>query len=284
MLKILVLVLCVVFTAHGRPGGRSFQPVLHQNGPNPVIVGGSNANYGDFPYVVSIQYDSATTGWGHFCAGILYKNRYVISTAHCIDNKQVNNVRVVVGAILLQGDANAQIVAVSNYTTHPGYEVVTGLPNDLAILKLANTVATGGTAQNAVLPPDDSNLFLQTTCYFCGWGQTSPTDSTLPQNLQQIQLPTISNAQCADELTGFDNAAIFDTHICTLSPNRDAGPCDADAGSPLTCCRSETDCGVKYVSGLLSYFITISGECSVRDPSVHVRLSKFLAWIESNTP
>jgi secreted trypsin-like serine protease len=272
MLKILVLVLCEVFIAHGRPG------------PSPFIVGGSDANYGDFPYVVSVQYNSATTGWGHFCAGILYKNRYAITTAHCIENKQVNNVRVVIGAIWLENDANRQEVLVSNYTTHPDYEVITGLPNDLCILKLANTVATGGTAANAVLPPDDSNLFLQTSCSFCGWGQTSPANSALPQVLQQIQLPTISNAQCADQLTGFDNAAIFDTHICTQAPTQDAGPCDGDAGSPLTCCRSEGDCAVKYVVGVLSYFITISGECSVRDPSVHVRLSKYLSWIEATTP
>jgi secreted trypsin-like serine protease len=234
--------------------------------------------------MVSIQYNSATSGWGHFCGGALYNYRYVITTAHCLDNKPVENLRVVAGTILLEGDVNRQEILITEYTLHPDYAVVTGIPNDIAIANLATNVVTGGTAQNAVLPPDDSNLFLQSQCFLSGWGQTVQDDTTLPQVLQELQTPVIDNANCADQLTGFDNAAIFDFHICTQSPNLDAGPCDADAGSPLTCCRSDGDCAVRYVVGLTSYFITISGECSVREPAVSVRTSKYLDWIRANTP
>jgi secreted trypsin-like serine protease len=282
MLTILILVLCEVFTAHGRPG--SLQRVQRSNGASPTIIGGSDASSGEYPYMLSIQYNSATTGWGHFCGGALYNYRYAITTAHCLDNKPADNLRVVAGAVLLVGDVNSQEILITGYTLHPNYAVDTGLPNDIAIANLAFNVVTGGSAQNAVLPPDDSNIFLQSNCFLSGWGQTVQDDTTLPQVLQELQTPVIDNGNCAEQLTGFDNAAIFDTHICTQSPNLDAGPCDADAGSPLTCCRSETDCAVRYVAGILSHFVTISGECSVREPAVSVRISKFLTWIRDTTP
>jgi trypsin len=254
------------------------------SGPSAHLIGGTSAAAGEYPYIVSIQYNSATAGWGHFCGGILYKSGYAITTAHCIDNKQLSNVRVVAGIVNLQGDPNEQIRSVLSYKLHPDYAVSTGLPNDIAILTVDSPFTLNAFTQNAVLPPDDSNLFIQNNCNLAGWGQTIPDDSTLPQVLQKLQTPVITNEVCASEVVGLDNAAIFDSHICTESPNLDTGSCDADNGSPLTCCQSDADCSVKYVAGITSYFITISGGCSTRYPSVHVRLSKFLSWIASETP
>lgn len=284
MLKILALVLCGVFVAHGRPEAGSFQRLQQMNGPSPHVIGGTPAATGEFPYAVSIQYDSATTGWGHFCGGVLYRDRYVISTAHCIDNKQTTNMRVVAGVVNLQDTVNSQIISISSYITHPGYSVVTGLPNDIAVITLTNPITTGGSAQNAPLPADDGNLYIQDDCSLVGWGQTEPSNNVLPDILHKLTTPVINNANCSDEMGGLDNAAIFDTHICTQATNLDTGSCDADTGSPLTCCRSETDCTQKFVVGITSYFITISGACSTRYPSVHVRTSKFKTWIDANTP
>ena len=54
---------------------------------------------------------------------------------------------------------------------HPDYDVITGLPNDIAIMTLANPITTS-TAANAVFPPDDNNLYIQSNCYLAGWGHT----------------------------------------------------------------------------------------------------------------
>lgn len=284
-MKILVFVLCGVFVAHGKPHvASSSQRVQQPNEIAPAIIGGSNAGSGEYPYMLTIQFLSATTGWGHFCGGFLYRNRYCVTTAHCVDNKPATSLRVIAGAVLLENDPSGQASDIASILTHPDYSISTGLPNDVAILTLVTPITTGGTAQNAILPPDDSSIFFQTNCFFCGWGQTDPGSSTLPSTLQHLQIATMSNEQCAADLVGFDNALIFDTSICTLSSSGISGPCDADNGSPLTCCRSETDCTGRYVVGVLSYFVTVQGACQVDKPAVHVRLSKFLTWINDNTP
>lgn len=44
--------------------------------------------------------------------------------------------------------------------------------------------------------------------------------------LQKLQTPVINNAECAIDLSEYDNAAIFDTHICSQSINLDSGACE----------------------------------------------------------
>jgi trypsin len=55
------------------------------------IVGGEDAVEGDFPYIVSLQYENAGR---HFCGGSLLDSTTVMTAAHCIVGKVSRHIKV----------------------------------------------------------------------------------------------------------------------------------------------------------------------------------------------
>lgn len=49
--------------------------------PNNRVVGGSDANHGDFPFIVSLRASSTNS---HFCGGSLITPKTVLTAAHCV--------------------------------------------------------------------------------------------------------------------------------------------------------------------------------------------------------
>lgn len=47
--------------------------------PQPRIVGGSNANNGQFPHQISLR-----IGESHICGGSIISQNYVVTAAHCV--------------------------------------------------------------------------------------------------------------------------------------------------------------------------------------------------------
>lgn len=43
------------------------------------VVGGQNADKGEFPWLVSI-----TRRGGHFCGGTIINNRFILTAGHCL--------------------------------------------------------------------------------------------------------------------------------------------------------------------------------------------------------
>ena len=66
----------------------------------------------------------------------------------------------------------------------------------------------------------------------------APIGSTVSPILKVVQTPVISNGDCASDLSGYDNAAVFDTHICARSLNLDSGACEVRGKSV---CLSTTE-------------------------------------------
>lgn len=52
------------------------------------IVGGKNANPGEWPWQVNIDYKYNTGNPGHHCGGTLITKEWVLSAAHCFYNDQ----------------------------------------------------------------------------------------------------------------------------------------------------------------------------------------------------
>lgn len=44
------------------------------------IIGGSNTNIANYPYLVSLQYDGS-----HYCGGVFIKAQYILTAAHCLE-------------------------------------------------------------------------------------------------------------------------------------------------------------------------------------------------------
>ena len=73
------------------------------------------------------------------------------------------------------------------------------MDNDIVILKLKTALTFNDNVQPACLPA--STFAPDTTgqkCYVSGWGTLSSGAGSLPQALQYVDVPMITNAKCND--------------------------------------------------------------------------------------
>jgi secreted trypsin-like serine protease len=241
----------------------------------PYVIGGSNANPGEFPWQLSQQRNSGS--WSHSCGASLLSSRYGLSAAHCVDGVLSSNIRVIAGLHDRSDTAGTQTANVASYVMHESYG--SGLPsysNDIAILTFATNINIGGNVQAATLPANNNNDYAGTTCQISGWGRTDGTNN-LPNILQKASLPVISTATCSNEMSGVGGANIWDNHICVQDPTGNSGACNGDSGGPLNCPGA--------VAGVTSWVVSSGlGNCLPEYPSVYTRTSAYLGWIATNTP
>lgn len=108
------------------------------------IVGGSNANLGQFPYQVSLR----TAANFHFCGGSIINNRWVLSAAHCTIGRAQNSVRVVVGTVLLNSGGQTHVS--SRIVNHPSYNANT-IANDVSVVQTATVIGFNTNVQAITL-------------------------------------------------------------------------------------------------------------------------------------
>lgn len=91
----------------------------------------------------------------------------------------------------------------------------------------------------------------------------------LPNNLQIIQLETLSNDECRSSLTTESSEFIFDSTLCTFT-QAGQGTCSGDSGGPLSVGGQ--------VIGVASWVIPT---CASGWPDAFARVSYFRTWIEN---
>lgn len=213
----------------------SIQLVIAQSEINKRIINGSPSAEGAWPWVVSLftkNGDPANPSSGHFCGGALIAPQYVLTAAHCVDNKSPDKLEVVIGRTKLSSNSGIRSL-VSGVIVHPKWDV-NSVRFDFALLKLNQPV------NSAVLPlvgPGDEALWQPGSAQakILGWGYISSFNSIIPDNLQEANIPIVSDQICLDTLGINFSAASM---ICggTLStPGKVNGvdSCNGDSGGPL---------------------------------------------------
>ncbi|KAL4970115.1 serine protease [Aspergillus stella-maris] len=202
---------------------------------NEDIVGGSNARITDFPYQVSIQQTA------HKCGGTILDANHILTAAHCVSNNLDNPSRLRVRAGSVRHASGGTHVNVARIISHPEYDAAT-VANDIAVLRLAQSLEFGSTIAPVQLPSSESDTpATGDRCSVTGWGATSEGGS-LPSLLNVVYLNIIAHKECVEGYA--DRNPVDDNMICAgaLGGGKDA--CQGDSGGPLVDTASGKQVGI----------------------------------------
>lgn len=131
------------------------------------IVGGTEAEQGQFPHQVSIR---STLNERHFCGGSIISKNFILTAAHCTQERfsKPENIFVVVGAWNMTNDGTQ--MNIETITIHPSFDLKHVL-NDIAILKTAEKIIFSDFVKPISLPTHPAYDHVE--AIVSGWGRTA---------------------------------------------------------------------------------------------------------------
>lgn len=232
---------------------------------NATIVGGIEATAGEFPFIVSLH---GSYG-GHFCGGSLIKKNWVLTAAHCVRGATIKS--VVIGLHDQKDMSKAEKLGVKRTIVHPQYNTRT-MDFDIALVELAEdskftpiAIATS----DIEIPEATDDQIMATTA---GWGALKEGSYSLPNKLQKVDVPLITNEACN---LNYKNA-ITDRMLCAGYPQGGKDACQGDSGGPLFVADED---GQQVLAGVVSW-----GQGCARKgyAGVYAKVSEAASWIEQS--
>uniref|UniRef100_A0A3Q0S9Y6 trypsin n=1 Tax=Amphilophus citrinellus TaxID=61819 RepID=A0A3Q0S9Y6_AMPCI len=220
------------------------------------IVGGREAKPHSRPYMASIQYLGH-----HSCGGILIREDFVLTAAHC-----KGPCTVVLGAHdISKKEKSQQHIEVAKYYPHPKYNGT--LNYDIMLLKLKKKATLKNHVKTIRIPKKNGKTPANIECLVAGWGLTKVNGScsnVLKEAREKIQFGT----ECSHI---WKHHFRSDHMICTKFTKKSGGVCQGDSGGPLIC--------NKMPQGITAF--TFASNCNdPKYPHVFTKVNFFIPWIE----
>lgn len=229
---------------------------------SPKIVGGIEAEKGEFPFMVSIQ-----MGTSHFCGGSLIAPKWVLTAAHCIYTSALpTRGRIVIGAHKLT-DTGTEIHKIKQAIKHPKYKERNQFDYDYALIELETESAYQPVMLNGKELEIDPENQIATTA---GWGTTREQGS-VSNTLMKVDVPVVEQSKCEAAYPG----DILDTMLCAGLDEGGKDSCQGDSGGPLLI---QTELGDMVQVGVVSW----GYGCARPDKyGVYSRVTQGIDWIDS---
>uniref|UniRef100_A0A672IPP1 trypsin n=1 Tax=Salarias fasciatus TaxID=181472 RepID=A0A672IPP1_SALFA len=222
------------------------------------IVAGRVAKPHSRPYMASLQFNGA-----HICGGILIREDFVLTAAHCKDPQEM---MVVLGGHNISAtEKTQQRIEVARYHQHPKF---TGqYEYDIMLLQLKKMAKLNKYVKTIGIPNKNGKTPANINCAVAGWGRTRenmPPSDVLRETTEKIQF----NFECKNIWGIYFNSEHM---MCTKFDRKKGGVCQGDSGGPLIC--------NKKVEGITAY--TKEDDCSnPRYPHVFTKVNYFSSWIK----
>ncbi|CAH1778752.1 unnamed protein product [Owenia fusiformis] len=238
----------------------------------PLIVGGNQAQSGDWPWQVGLAY----LGFAHFCGGVLVAEEWVLTAGHCIDVLRslgrLSRTYILAGAHVR--GAKRQWSPVSASFMHPVYVPRTGIAQtmDIGLIRLARKFRITDYVRPVCLPSKDHDFRDDDSleCYMSGFGYTKPHGPGA-QILGYAKMVIQPNCSWAYE-------GWLDTRnlLCAGYDTGHISTCRGDSGGPLMC-RSHDN---KWTVAGISSFSLTTCISQYGYPSAFTEVAKAVQWIE----
>jgi len=261
MKLLLAILLGVIAAASANQCGRK--------GYGSRIIGGVDAGHGEFPWQISLQFNSPR-GQMHICGGTLLNKRWVLCAAHCFGQSQnPGSYKIRTGEWHLKSrDGTERDIPVRRIDVHSQFNSPKQFQHDIALLELAQDADLSGPyVGTACLPPAGKDYRGHTDCYLSGWGLVVRNPPTPANTLQKINGKIWTASAAAQEWGQYKPP---DT-VCFGNPGVWSA-CMGDSGGPLVCGNGA---GGFDVIGIVSFG---PGTCAEK-PGVFTEVSKFIPWI-----
>uniref|UniRef100_A0A673IKS9 Serine protease 27-like n=1 Tax=Sinocyclocheilus rhinocerous TaxID=307959 RepID=A0A673IKS9_9TELE len=240
---------------------------------NTRVVGGTDAPAGNWPWQVSVHYNSR-----HICGGTLIHSQWVMTAAHCIISTNLNSWTLYLGRqtqITSAANPNEVRVGIQSITIHPKYNNPL-FNNDISLMKLSQPVTFTPYIRPVCLASKGSVFHNATFCWATGWGNIGKNQPLpAPQALQEVEVPVVGSSQCSCQYKPVGDATITAQMIC--AGRADKGICQGDSGGPLLCKQ-----GSVWVQAGITSFGTSLGCAKEGFPEVVSRVSEFHTWVTEN--
>ncbi|XP_076041677.1 trypsin-1-like [Oratosquilla oratoria] len=235
------------------------------------IVGGSEAQPGEFKYQLSFQ-DISFGSEFHFCGASLYKNNYAISAAPCVDGEDYDNpshLQVVAGEHNRDiNEGTEQTAKLAKIIRHEHFSSWT-FANDISLLKLETPLEFNEYVQPIDLPAQGQDSMGD--CIVTGWGALFEGGSTT-NKLMKVTAPIVTDEECRKS---HGTSLVEDSMICGGYKDGGKDACQGDSGSPMACFYDDK----LYLAGVVSWG---NGCARPNYPGVYTEVFHFVDLIHKN--